>query len=217
MKRVLPILFLCLFGTISSAREYTPGDHELIFMPTAYTVPAGHSYFSDYQILFLNYTYAPTNSTHLGIFTLFPITTDFLQSLTFGAKQRVFENEKVACALWGSYTPEGSLGTFGGVTSFGRRKLNGHIGIAAVTTFEEHVEFIYMLGIKGAISEKTSLLAEYTNSSSALDLADFAGLISLGARFVGDQVAWEIAGIRPLQGAGDIVLIPLLKATVYFK
>ena len=38
-------------------RKYRPGDHELLIMPTAYTMEAGQWYLSDYELFFLNFTF----------------------------------------------------------------------------------------------------------------------------------------------------------------
>ena len=74
------------------AQQYRPGDQELFFMPTAYTMPEGQAYFADYEVFLLNIMYAPTNSTHLGLTTLFPVSKDFLETVTVSAKQRFFWN-----------------------------------------------------------------------------------------------------------------------------
>ena len=58
-------------------------------------------------------------------------------------------------------------------------------------------------------------MAEYTNFSTAAE-DGFNGIISIGFRFIGESVAWELAGVRPLESTGDFVFAPLLKATVLF-
>ena len=78
-------------------------------------------------------------------------------------------------------------------------------------------EFVYMLGGRVDISRKICLIAEYTNFSTGAENG-FNGFISIGFRFIGESVAWELGGFRPLRGTGDadFVLFPLLKATVLF-
>jgi hypothetical protein len=83
-----------------NAQDYKVGDHELLIMPTAYTMEAGDSYLTNYELFFLNYTYAVTSSTHLGIFTLFPITSEFLKTITFGLKQKYIDGDFINAALW---------------------------------------------------------------------------------------------------------------------
>ena len=87
--------------------KFRAGDHELLLMPTAYIMPKGISYFSDYELFFLNYTRAFTSRTHIGIFTLFPITTKFLETITIGFKQNYYRASIFELAFWGTYTPKG--------------------------------------------------------------------------------------------------------------
>lgn len=68
MRRMILLTLICFAGTVLSAREYAPGDHELVFMPTAYTMNTGEVYFSDYEPISLNSVFALTNSTHIGFF-----------------------------------------------------------------------------------------------------------------------------------------------------
>ena len=218
MKKSIHILMIAFMVTICTAQEYHAGDHELLLMPTAYTMEAGKSYLSDYELFFLNYTYAVTPSTHLGIFTLFPITKDFLETFTLGAKQKYLDSGFIKAALWTTYTPKISGLTLGTVFSFGKAANGLHIGISTATEFEtseEHWEFVYMLGYRYDLSQKFSLLAEYTNFSSFIE-EDFNGLISIGIRFRGESIAWELAGVRPLESTGDFLFFPLLKATFLF-
>ena len=95
------ILFLIAFNVF--AEEYHVGDHELFLMPTAYTMPKGTFYFSDYELVFLNFTAAPFNGIHVGVFTLFPITSDFLNTLTFGIKQNYYQSHNFGSAVFGSF------------------------------------------------------------------------------------------------------------------
>ncbi|MDA3812893.1 MAG: hypothetical protein PF570_01440, partial [Candidatus Cloacimonetes bacterium] len=66
MKRILLFVVILVLANGLFGREYKVGDHELCVMPTAYTMPAGSTYFTDYELLFLNFTFAPTNRTHVG-------------------------------------------------------------------------------------------------------------------------------------------------------
>ena len=197
------------------AQEYQVGDHELLIMPTAYTMEAGQSYFSDYELVFLNYTYAVTPSTHLGIFTLFPITKDFLETVTLGAKQKYIDSEFIKSAVWITYTPKVSGLTIGNVLSFGKPSHGFHLGLATASSFEEQTEewpLIIMLGYRVDISGSLSFLAEYTNAQASIE-EGFNGLLSLGIRFRGESISWELGGIRPLESTGDFLFFPLLKAT----
>jgi hypothetical protein len=204
----------------SKPGAYQVGDHELLLMPTAYTMQSGQSYLSNYELFFLNYSYAPGNSTHISAFTLFPITKEFIETLTFGVKQKYLNNESVKAALWTSYTPKISLLTFGTVLSFGSGPDGLHVGISTANSLDadnssDSWELIYMAGYRLDTSRKISLIFEYTNFSSAVD-ENFNGLLSLGIRFRGQNITWDLAGIRPLESTEGLFLIPLLKATFLF-
>ena len=218
------ILMICQLN----AQDYMVGDHELLIMPTAYTMEAGDSYLTNYELFFLNYTYAVTSSTHLGIFTLFPITSEFLKTITFGLKQKYIDGDFINAALWSSYTPKVSGFTGGTVFSFGSSSHGFHAGVGAASTFDDpddesdqsstdKWEFLFLAGYSIDLSKKIALLVEYTNAQSGLE-NDFQGLISFGIRFKGESISWDLAGIRPIQGTGDadLVLFPLVKATFLF-
>jgi hypothetical protein len=218
MRKANLILMVAFILGICKAQEYQVSDHELLLMPTAYTMEQGKSYLTDYELFLLNYTYAISPSTHLGVFTLFPITKDFLETFTLGAKQKYLNSDFIKAALWTTYTPKISGLTLGTVFSFGKAANGLHLGISTASEFEtseKHWELIYMLGYRYDFSQKFSLLAEYTNFSSFIK-EDFNGLISIGIRFRGESIAWELAGVRPLESTGDFLFFPLLKATFLF-
>ena len=209
------LCFLTLFA-FGQEKEYQVGDHELLLMPTAYTMPKGKSYFSDYELFLLNYSRAVTSRTHVGIFTLFPITEDFLKTVTLGLKQNYFRSPKAESAFWLTFTPDIGSFTVGNVISVGKRATSLHLGISAAFEAEDdEKEFIFMVGFHAATSERVSFIFEYTNFSSFIE-EDFNGLFSIGVRFRGDRMAWEIAGIRPLESSEGLLFFPLLKATVFF-
>ena len=216
MKLSSAIIFSALLLTGLYAQEYQPGDHELLIMPTAYTMEKGQSYFSDYELVFLNYSYAVSSGTHLAVFTLFPVTADFLETLTFGAKQKYINGEDVKAAVWVTFTPKVSGLTIGSVFSFGKPSNGFHLGIGTASSFEEKTEewpLVIMAGYRVDISGTLSLLAEYTNAKAAID-EGFNGLLSIGLRFRGETMSWELGGIRPLETTGDLLFLPLLKATL---
>lgn len=228
LGRISLLLFVLILGSgpmdaraqdsdsLPSPDQYRPGDHELFLMPTAYTMEAGSGYFSDYELFLLNFTYAPTSQTHIGVMTLFPITKDFVESITLGVKQNYLRSDNVQAALWGSYTIKNHLYSIGNVFSIGRRSMSFHLGLS-LTGEAKHSESILLLlaGFRGDISRKLSFIAEYTNAKELLD-EDFSGLISIGIRFRGEQTAWELAGIRPLESTGEFLFAPFLKATFLF-
>lgn len=223
MKKLI-LIFLCLSPFIfaqtksdsSLAESYRPGDHELLLMPSAYTMEKGQSYFSDYELFLINYTVAVTGRTHLSVFSLFPVTTDFLDTFTLGIKQNYYQTPTFASAAWLTYTPKGGLLNIGNVVSFGRRGKSLHVGLGGLSISESQKwELTYMFGGRYDLSRRFSLLAEYSNSETGLN-NDFKGFISFGIRFKGEYIAWDFAGFRPLENTGDLLFLPLIKATIVF-
>ena len=201
-------------STVTST--YKPGDHELLLMPTAYTMEKGQSYFEDYELIFINFSYAATNSTHISLFSMFPITTDFLETLAFGAKQNLYQEEKLAVALFGSYVFEPGFAIAGAVVSAGPRSSSFHFGFGYGSA-DGGGGGLFMLGYRGDFSRRFSFLAEYSNSTEGVS-DEASGVLTLGIRFRGETMAWDLGGIRPLDipAGSDLLMIPLLKASVVF-
>ncbi len=183
-------------------------------MPTAFTMEKGQSYITDYELFILNYNYAVTSKTHIGLLLPFPISSDVFEYFAIGVKQNYWESKNFAGALFASYVPIQGEVFFGNVFSFGNKYSGLHLGIGAGSDFET-VEPIYMAGGTINISHMVSLLVEYTNSNELLD-SGFNGLLSVGIRFRSSRMAWEIGGMRPLEEAEGLILIPWLKGTLMF-
>ena len=217
-KSLLMVLLVFIMSITIFSQEYKVGDHEVFLMPTAETMPKGSSYFADYELFILNYTYAVTPRTHIGAFTMFPISDDFVKTITLGVKHRYLENESFKSAAWLYFAPIEKILILGNVFSFGKQKTDFHLGIGAITKIGgyNHWEIVYMGGIKHRISPKVSIMAEYTNFSTLID-ADFYGVISIGVRFHMKNVALDVGGFRPLQEIGDLIFLPIVKATIYLK
>lgn len=212
--------------------SFRPGDQELLIMPSAYTMPEGHAYFSAYELIFLNFNYAVTSSTHIGLFTIFPMGKDFMETFCIGIKQKYLNFRTFKAAAWGTYNPESGLLIAGNVFSFGNKASSFHAGIGMIKNVgtgynngsdylglfkmapDRKAELIYMAGYRGDRSSRSSVFIEYTNSSGASK--DFSGLISLGLRLSGENLSWEISGIRPITEAKSLFFLPMLKATYLF-
>jgi hypothetical protein len=215
--KIFQCFIIILLPIVIYSQKYSAGDNELLLMPTAYTMPVGNSYFSDYELFLLNYSYAVSSSTHLSIFSLFPITTSFYESLTFGIKQKIITYGSIQSALYGSYTPKSTSYSIGDVVSIGQPSKSFHVSLAYVKyRAESDADWIYMLGFRIDPSEKTSLLIEYENANSLIR-DDFKGLLSFGIKIHSRNMSWEIAGIRPIGSSGSLLLIPLLKVGYYFN
>ena len=124
MRYLIWLILTSAILTFASGQNYRNGDHELLIMPTAYTMPQGSSYFTDYELFFLNYTYAPTKSTHIGAFMLFPVVSEAFETITVGVKQNYYSSEKFAGAVFGSYTFKSGFASVGNVFSLGSSKAN---------------------------------------------------------------------------------------------
>jgi len=218
MKQIIILIIILFLVNSLLGRDYQVGDHELFAMPTAYTMPAGNTYFTDYELVFLNFTFAPTNRTHAGFFTLFPLTTDFLETFSIGIKQNYLRTEKFELAAWLAFTQQIEGFSIGNVISINGKNASFHFGLSGLTTIEaDEWEYLFMLGSKFDLTENTALIVEYDNSNSLFE-EDFSGLISFGLRFKGKKVAWDFAGVRPLaEDTGNFLLFPYIKATVYFS
>ncbi len=215
IKLVLATLILLPLNFYS--QNYSPGDNELLLMPTAYTMPEKNSYFSDYELLLLNYSYAVTSSTHLSAFSFFPVTTRFYESFTMGFKQKVIAYKSVQSSVYGTFTPKGSAFSLGDVVSIADGKNSFHFSLGYTKVAEDAKPFIvFMAGLRIDPSEKTSLMFEYENVSSTFEEGS-AGMISLGLRIRSTNMSWEIAGMRPLKSTGNLLFIPLLKVGYYFN
>lgn len=217
MKKAFLLLIISL-PLLLSAVEYRVGDHELLTMPTAYVMPKGDSYFTDYELLLVNYVHSVGYNTHLAAFSLFPITSDFLEMASFGIKNNYYRKGSFASSLVTSYTPKTQLFSGGNVISIGSDPSNSlHFGALLVNSKDmDNAEMMFLLGYRYDVSKNVSLMAEYLNVSAAVR-EDFNGMISFGFRVRSGNLAWELAGVRPLEDMGDIFMIPLLKATYYFK
>lgn len=203
--------------TDSLEQVYRPGDHELFLMPTAYTMPENGSYFSDYELFLLNYTYGATPRTHIGAMTIFPVTTEFLETFTLGLKQNYYKSEEFNAAFWGTYTIKNGLYTLGNVFSIGKKSRSLHAGIALAGEIKsDNSEIFYFFGGRLDLSKSVAAIAEFSSSNALLTDNGIKGIFTIGIRFIGEKVAWEVAGIRPGSDTGKLLFLPYLKATFYF-
>ena len=149
---------------------------------------------------------------------MFPVTTDFLQTFSVGAKQNYIKKENFESAAWFAYTPEIEGISIGNVVSISKENSSLHLGISTITASDaKEWEYLFMGGGKMDISERTAFIVEYGTSNSLIE-DEFSGMMLLGFRFKGNRVAWDIAGVRPLsEDTGNLLFLPFIKATVYFS
>jgi hypothetical protein len=209
------LLFLVFFSLLSNAgaQNYNVGDHELLFMPTAATMPKDSSYIASYELILLNYTYAVTGRTHISALMMFPITVDAFETFSIGIKQNYYRSEIFQGAVFGSFTFKGKTYSIGNVFSFGKEKFNAHIGLGYFNTEENNLgNTVYMIGVKGKISRKISLIAELEGSDKGS-----SNLISFGVRFTGETLFFDLGGFRPTSGySGDLIMFPFVKGSFLF-
>lgn len=214
--RNIAILLLIITTQIFS-QSYSPGDHEVLVMPTAYTMPAGSAYFSDYELFVLTFGYAPTSSTHISAGILFPVTTEFYRTFTIGVKQNYFESGHFSGAAFGTASLEQGGYMIGNVFSIGGIDRNFNIGLAYNSEYEGpgYSRFIYMLGSKFDISQTVSLLAEFESSNDKFNFDLTGGIVSLGVRFRDDNITWEIAGFRVINASSEsMIFLPFVKVSM---
>jgi hypothetical protein len=221
MKPVLCLLFILLLAfslwSEGADPQYMAADQSLLLMPTAYTMPVGSSSLTDYEIAFLQYTYAATPATHLSAAMVFPIHEEVFKTFTLGVKQNYLKYNKVQSAVWLNFNPDTRIGTFGNVISYGNPKASAHLAALWVTDLTEvQSDFGVMMGGIVNLSERTALLSEIISTSRTLD-QDGNGVILFGIRFKGKGASWDVAGIRLLKDhPSEIIMLPYLKATFVF-
>jgi len=218
---ILLLSILCLFCPLlfaTGSSSYEPGDQSLIFLPTAYTMPKKTYSFTNYELVFAQLAYAPTDNSHVSAFSMIPFFKEAIKSFSLGAKVKYYSNAKVSSALWTSYTPDARLFTLGNVVSFGKPSQSLHIGAAYVySENNDNPSGVVFWGLRHDLSRKVSFLFEYANLLEKME-DDFNGLISFGLRVRSGSVAWEFGGMRPLVSdiGDDFFFFPVLKATVEF-
>ena len=222
MKKIIFSLFFIIVLMQLLAQEekqFEVADNELFVIPTAYTMPSGKVYFADYELAIINFTAAVSNRSQLSFYSLFPITTDFLETLTLSYKLNWMKKSKFSSALWVNYLPKGNAGFAGNIFSFGNRfRTNFHLGAGFGFEFnngdENASDLIYLMGAKFPFSNVTSFMVEYFNFSSIVD-DDFDGVLNIGFRFKGSKLAFDISGLRPLvSDSGNFLFFPFLKMVV---
>lgn len=83
MKRIFAVISIAIASAGAQAQHVS--DNSLFFLPTAYTMEQGTHQISSFELLFLQYSYALTPSTHFSAFNMFPITANAVRnSLSIG-------------------------------------------------------------------------------------------------------------------------------------
>ncbi len=192
-----------------------PSYNSIVLTPTPATLPKGTGYFRDFELLFLNLGYAPSDQVNLAIGTVFPVTSSLVGFIA-GAKVRLLDREQygVGVALNGSFTffedlENDSLSSLGVVLGVGDRRQSLNVSFSGAFVGDEG-EGILLIGGDMQVRSGLKLIAEYGNVTSSLfEDEDFNGLINFGVRFFGDNIAFTLTGFRPLEETGSLLLFPL--------
>ncbi len=218
--------FVCLVGMLilpalawAQSLEYRGGDHELLIAPTAYTMPKGWIYLTNYELFFLNAGFAATDRTHVSAFVLFPMIPEFLRTLSIGMKQNYWYSSSFASALWGAYNFELGILAVGNAFSVGTMRSNATFNAILIADLKESpgAGWGFSLGGAIALSSSVKLLGEYWFSGETLRGTSSGEILALGIRFYGKQFCIDLGGIRPVgvtgEDSSDLIAFPYLKGT----
>lgn len=195
---------------------YKPGDHELLIGPTATTMPKGTWYFTSYELLLLNVGYSFTDDFQVGVFSLFPMTSDFVETVSLGAKYRLFENDNFSVGATSAILFEVGVYNVGAVTTYRNNKLTLNANVSYSGKGGEDGGITVIPGIQYEMSDRFSLLGEYVSLSGTRDITDNVSFFFIGGRWIADKMSFDFGGFRPTDGGGELLLIPYIKGTIIF-
>jgi len=218
MKKVLLITLIILLVSVLLAEdaeefEYRLADQSLIFLPTAYTIPAGRVTFTNYQLLLFHFTFSPVDRLNLGAMVPFPMWWDFLDYFTPGFKYSYYRGDNFSMAVSAAYIFEFQAYTMNHILSIGKPDNSVHFMVGMTGRDDTDPNLLYGAGVRIALKPNTSLLCEFVTTNRSLD-EDMNGVISAGLRFHGNRVSWDLGGSRTLREFDDeLWLIPFVKVT----
>ena len=199
--------------------QFVAADQALFIIPTAYTMPKGKSAITDFELLILQYTYAPVEHLHISAGMAFPIVSELIRSLTIGAKFNYFHQGNVQAAVFGSYSPHPDIraANIGHVLSIG--KPGGSVHFAVTKPFGE-IEDIGKGGVVaalGGIADLGPRVAGIGELYLYLSKDEPLKAFNLGLRFKGKNISWDLGGMRPIGiDTGGFIAFPFVKATFIF-
>ncbi len=219
-KRLFMVMALSVLVLVLSAQVtpgYQPGDQSLIFVPTAYTMPAGLIAITDYEVAFVQVARSFSTNTHLSAISMLPVTSDFTKTITLGVKQRYLAHGIVQSSAFSSFTPDSRMFIVGNVVSLGQPYTSLHLGLLygwqAGKSFDAPLFFV---GGRKNLSKSVALMAEYGSATGSTD-GTVQNIASFGIRFISNTISWDLGAIRP-EGIdmGNLYFFPVLKATFEF-
>lgn len=196
-----------------------PDYNSLVFVPTSETLQSGDAYYRNFELLFNNVGYAPTDDVNFSMMAAFPITKD-VRIAGGGVKVRLVSRDEhgVGVAVAGGYVQadETGLGSITAAASVGDRRTSLTLA-GGYTTSEGEGHGVVMGGIDHQISRGMKLVVEYGNSTEALlEDESFIGIINVGIRAFWESTSFTLTGLRPLQGGGDLFAIPVASFSAHF-
>ncbi|HNX37689.1 MAG TPA: hypothetical protein PL124_02065 [Candidatus Cloacimonadota bacterium] len=227
MKFTLIFVFIISFlPLLAQEQEFYAADQSVFVLPTAYTMPAGTFAFTDYEVALLQFAYAPVDRLHLSYGMVFPVTKDMFRTASLGFKYQYYSTERLATALWTSYSPDPKLLTVGNIFSGGNGRTSAHLGIGALVSMDEGVTATAIgAGIIHGLTPRVSGMLELdttfiNNDTELFDSEDSVRadcFLLAGVRLKGEKVSWDFGAMRQLtEDWGDLIALPFIKATVLF-
>ncbi|GAB4173504.1 MAG: hypothetical protein Kow00108_08310 [Calditrichia bacterium] len=220
-KFLFVFIMLMAFQLLAQERQQCK-EHDLLLMPTAFTMERGRHYFTSYNIILANYSYALTNRVHIAMLGMLPVIKNSTRVASVGIKYNLLNSDKGGVALYGTYFPDDSHFTIGGIYSHQfSNKLSGHISIGYFAGNPDPPNGTsVMIGIKHEINKKSAFIVEYLHVPMMRDPEEYSDEpwdlddnIVIGYRIRGKGYSLEIG---PLINLPWLIPIPVLKATLYF-
>jgi hypothetical protein len=220
---VLLLLVVSLCSTVSAEQEtdiFWPGDQSLFFMPTAYTMPQGSHAFTMYEVIYWQYTYALTNSTHLSASTFMPFfVSGVVEGFAAGIKQNYLKTEMVQAAAAIGYSPYFERALVSNIVSIGSDRISIHAGGILLTDFTEWSNYhIFMAGARLRVSNTLGLMGElYAPKWELDDYERFEQSAVSACVTISNGTARVDAGVMTtLQDKKDKPVAPLFKISLMF-
>lgn len=222
MKAIIIVLILVLAsGALLFAQEtettFQAADQSLLVLPTAYTMPKNKHTFTNYEIFIVQYAYGLTDRTHLSIGMPFPIFVEAFEYSALGVKQNYLRYGKLQAAATLTWFPKAEGLGLMNIVSYGTPQASAHTHVGVVMSYEEIADGAFLaLGGLVNVSKRIALISELMTVTEAMD-EEGGQLFTVGVRFKGEKLSWDLGGFRPFTGdTGGFLLFPLVKMTVMF-
>lgn len=230
MKTIFTVLILILMSVTwlgaqdadpqiipEAEMQFSSADQSLLILPTAYTMPKNSHTFTNYEIFIIQYAYSPTNTTHLSLAMPFPIFVEAFEYSALGIKQNYLKYQRFQAAATLTWFPKADGLGLMNIVSYGTPKASAHAHVGIVMSYDEIADGAFLaLGGLVNVSKRIALISELMTVTDAMD-EEGGQLLTVGIRFKGDKLSWDLGGFRPFTGdTGGFIMFPLVKMTVLF-